>query len=77
MDLEAIMLSEVSQTEMDKKCMISLMWDIKQKATNEQIKQTYKKTDTDTDNRMVVIKGEGGWEENKEDKGVNLRWWKC
>ena len=29
MDLEGIMLSEMSQTEKDKYCMISLLWGIK------------------------------------------------
>ena len=31
MDLEGIMLSEMSQMENDKYCMISLMWNLKQK----------------------------------------------
>ena len=31
MDLEGIMLNEVSLTEKDKYCMISLMWNIKHK----------------------------------------------
>ena len=29
MDLEGIMLNEISQTEKDKYCMISLMWNLK------------------------------------------------
>ena len=35
MDLRNIMLSEISQTEKVKDHMVSLMWDIKLKATNE------------------------------------------
>lgn len=38
MDFES-MLSEVNQTEKDKNHVISLMWGLKQKATNEQIKR--------------------------------------
>ena len=48
MDLEMIILSEVSQTEKDKYCMISLMWNLKyntnklfKKHTHRQRKQTY------------------------------------
>ena len=35
------------------------MWDIKQKATNEQVKQQNKLIDIE--DRMVVTKGEQGW----------------
>lgn len=38
------MLSEVNQTEKDKNHVISLMWGLKQKATNEQIKRNKQKT---------------------------------
>ena len=34
MDLEAIMLSEISQTEKDKHCMISLIYGVKKKYNN-------------------------------------------
>lgn len=51
MDLEGIMLSEVRQKEKDKNCMISLMWNIKQKRTHEQNKNSI-----DTDKRMVVTR---------------------
>ena len=36
MDLEGIMLREVSQTEKDKYCVFTFMWDLKNK-TNEQM----------------------------------------
>ena len=41
MDLENIMLRGTSQMEEDKNPMISLMWDIKQKAANEQTNNKY------------------------------------
>ena len=44
------------------------MWAIKQKATNEQTKQKL----IDTDNRMVVTRGKGGWETNEEGKGGQI-----
>ena len=54
MDLEGIILSEISQTEKDKYCMISLICGIlKIKQTNE-----YNKTETDTENKLVVTSGE-------------------
>ena len=46
--------------------MISLMWDRKQKVTNEQPKQT----NSHTDSRMVVTREEGGWEEGMEGQRV-------
>lgn len=42
MDLRTIMLSEISQMEKSKNYDFTLLWDIKQKATAEQIKQTYR-----------------------------------
>ena len=35
MDLEAIMLSEISQTEKDKHCMISLIYGVKKNTTTQ------------------------------------------
>ena len=64
-DQESIVLS---QKEKDKNHMVSLMWGIKQKATNEQNKNTNKLIDTG--NRMVVTREEGG--ENEEAKGVQV-----
>ena len=47
MNLDGNILSEINQAEKDKNHMNSIMWDIKQKALNEQIKQTTKeKTNT-------------------------------
>ena len=37
--------------------MISFMWDIKLKATNEQTRKTNKQKHIDTDNSMAVTKG--------------------
>lgn len=51
MDLEGIMLSKI-RTKTN--TMVSLMWYLKNK-TNEQIKLM------DTENRMLVARGEGGW----------------
>ena len=45
MKLEGIMLNEISQTEKDKRCMISLMWEI-----NKHM---------DKENRLVVTRGKG------------------
>ena len=40
MGLEAIMLSEISHTEKDKYCMISLMWNLKNKTSEYNKKET-------------------------------------
>ena len=40
MDLNGIMLSEISQTEKDKYCIISLTWTLKTKQTNKNPKKT-------------------------------------
>ena len=58
MDLEIIILSEVSQKEKDK-YHITYMWNLKYD-TNEHIYETDRLTDIE--NRLVVAKGEGGWE---------------
>ena len=42
MDLEHIMLNEISQTEKNKNRDFTHMWDMEQKATNELTKQTNK-----------------------------------
>ena len=54
--LENMMLSEINQMEKVKNHMISLMWNIKLKATSEQNKRT---KFLDTDNSMVVNRGKG------------------
>ena len=61
--LEILILSEVSQTEKDKYHVISHMWDLKY-GTNEPVYRT--ETDSDMENRTVVAKPEGegvegGW----------------
>ena len=64
-DIENIMLSKVSQTETTRNHMISLIWDIKLKATNERTRKTSKQELTDTDNSMsVTIEGEP-WDSNR------------
>lgn len=60
-DLEVIMLSEVSQTEKDKHCRIFRSKVESKKA--ELIK---------IENRMVVLRG-WGWEKRREVKGTNLQ----
>ena len=55
MDLEIIILSEVSQKEKDK-YHITYMWNLKYD-TNEHIYETDRLTDIE--NRLVVAKGEG------------------
>ena len=59
MDLEIIILSEVSQAEKDKHHMISLMWNVKDD-TNKLIYKT--ETDSDFENKLTVTKGTGGGE---------------
>ena len=44
MNLEGIMLTEISQTEKDKYYVLSHIWNLKKKKKNE-----YKKTDTNSD----------------------------
>lgn len=53
-DLENNTLNEIIQMEEDKNRMISLMWDLKQKATHEQTKQT--KAQIQTTERWVPEK---------------------
>ena len=58
------------------------MWDRKQKANNEQTKQTNKNSQTQTTNSKVVTAGKGGWGRLKRVKevkytvmnGLNF-WW--
>lgn len=58
MDLKCIMLSEISQREKDKYCLTSLyIWNPKTKQTSEHNK---KETDSDLENKLVVIGGERG-----------------
>ena len=63
MDLEGTMLSQISQMEKDKYCMISL---IHGNMTSKQNKNKH----TDTENRSVVTSRERGpWEERLNAKG--------
>ena len=56
MDLEGIMLSEISQTEKDKHCMMSLKWNLKNKTNKaKQIKNRL----IDTGKKQGVARGEG------------------
>ena len=60
MDLENIILSEISQMEKVKNHMISLICGKKLKATNEQTRQN-KQNPQDTDNSIVIARRKGGW----------------
>ena len=57
MDLEVIMLSEISQTEKDKYCMFSLMYGILKKKQKQNLKET--------ESRMVVARHLGAGEMGK------------
>lgn len=46
--------------------MISFMWDVKQKLTNEQIK---KLMDTEQQTEQWLLEGKGSWREDEEGKG--------
>ena len=54
MDLESVLQSEVSQAE--RQIYITYMWNLKKNDTNELIY----KTETDTENKLMVTKGENG-----------------
>ena len=59
MDLEVIMLSEISHTEKDKYCMISTyIWNLINK--NEQTHAKNRNILIDKENKLVVVRGEGG-----------------
>ena len=58
-DLEIIILSEVSQTEKDEYHMISHIGNLKKKDTNEIILQNRNRS-TDIENKLKVTKGRGG-----------------
>ena len=60
MDLEGIMLSEISQTENDKYCVISLICGIKKKTKYTKL--------VEKENRLVVTRGRG-WGEGELEKG--------
>ena len=66
-DLEDIMQSEISQAEEDKYCMISFIYGIEKhnKWTNKT------KQNIDRENRLLVVRGEGGWGLGEMDKGGN------
>ena len=53
-DLEGIMLGEISQTEKDKYSLFSLICNIKIKQTNE-----HSKTETNIENKLVFTSGRG------------------
>ena len=59
MDLEGIMLSEISQTEKKTPHDFTYMWNLENK-TNEHTKQNRNRL-IDTENKLVVARGDGGW----------------
>ena len=56
MDLEIVILSEVSQAEKQTFYDITYMWNLKKGDTDELICRT--ETDTDFENKLMVIKGD-------------------
>ena len=68
MVLEVIMLSEISDTEKDKYCVFTYMCNLKNK-TNERIYQNRNEL-TDTENKLVVTRGERGGRTGKQVKGI-------
>ena len=58
MDLESIMLSEISQSEKDKYHMISLvcMWNLIYKINKQSRSRLI-----DTENRLTAVRGKWGW----------------
>ena len=73
MDLEGIMLTEISQKEKDKYCMVSLMWNMKNFlnfSINEETKPN-KNKHIDRENSMVT-RGEGDLGEGEMGKGGQL-----
>ena len=69
MELDGIVLSEVSQREKDKYCMLSLIHEIyKVKQTNQHDKT---ETDSDTDKKTSGYQwGEGRWEGKDRSRGL-------
>ena len=65
MNLEYIILNEICKTEQDKYCVISYMWNLKNK-TNEQILQNRVK---DTENKQVITREDVGCERKEIVKG--------
>ena len=61
MDLDSIVLSEISQMENDKYCMTSLI--CRMQKNNKQNNQT--KNFIDTENILMVTRGERVWEEGE------------
>ena len=57
MDLEGIMLSAISQT---KYCLISLMWNLKNKQKTKINEQTRQNRHVYAENRVVVTRGQNG-----------------
>ena len=73
MDLEDIMLSEVSQTQKDKYHMISFICGIEK--TKQMNKQKSRKRPTDTENKVMVARGEEGgtkWVKGTGGRGSQL-----
>ena len=72
MDLKHIMLSEISQTEKDKYCMLSHMQNLKK--LNKQAKWNENRF-IDAENKGVTAKGEGvgGWNRWRGLRGTNLQ----
>ena len=59
MDLEGIRLSEITQTEKDKHCMISLICEIYER------KQVNRQGFSGTENKQVAVRGDGAGKRKK------------
>ena len=73
MDLEDIMLTEISQTEKDKYCMISLICGIYKKQTNitdKHKKRTQRKRD---ETWLAEVRVRGGRTGGRWSKGTNFQ----
>ena len=83
MDIDNITSCRISQPEKVKNHMISLMWEIKRKATNEQTRKRNEQKLTDTNNSLAVkrqvgcgrtVNGEGG-QIYGDGRRFGFRWW--
>ena len=72
MDLKGIMLSEISQTEKDKDCMISHMCEIIKKKMNKQNRNRL----IDAGNKLVVTRCSRGWGEGLGGRGKGIKKYK-
>ena len=75
MDLEGIMLNEISLTEKDKYHMISLMWNTKYKQEQKKNEKNQAKANTATEYRVVITREKESGEDKMVKKGSIV--WCC